>query len=126
MDPGTRRKRVTAAGPSDRRALMWVVTPLGGVVLFVSWFWLGLVKEGARQDSGQAGQAYADALVNDFGIVPLVVAHITVLVIVASVGARPRRRNGAGFIVPALVCAAASVAGLLLSIPLTAPVPALP
>lgn len=105
---------------------MWVATSLGGFVLFASWFWLGLVGEGALQDSGQAGQDYADALVNDLGIAVVVVAHVAVLAIVVVVGAWSRKRSGARFMVPVLVCAAASVAGLMISIPLTAPVPALP
>ncbi|MBD8479723.1 hypothetical protein [Microbacterium sp. CFBP 8794] len=105
---------------------MWIVTSLAGVVLFTSWFWLGLVEEGARQDSGQAGQDYADALVNDFGITPVVVAHIAALGIVVATGVWSRRSNETGFIVPVLVCVASSVVGLLLSIPLTAPIPALP
>jgi len=95
-------------------------------MLFASWLWLGLVREGARQDRGQAGQDYADALVNDLGITPVVVAHVMVLAIVVAVGAWSRKRNGSGFMAPVLVCAAASIAGLLISIPLTAPVPALP
>jgi hypothetical protein len=103
-----------------------MVTSLSSVVLFCSWFWLGLVKEGARQDSGIAGQEYADALVNDFGITPVVLAHIAVLLIVVAMGVWSRKPNGVGVIVPILVCAAASVVGFLLSIPLTAPIPALP
>jgi len=105
---------------------VWVVTSLGGVVLFASWFWLGLVGEGARQDRGQAGQDYADALVNDLGITVVVVAHVAVLAIVVAVGAWSRKRSGTGFVIPVLVSVAASVAGLLISIPLTASVPALP
>lgn len=52
-------------GGSGRQSLLWVFTSLASVVVFVSWFWLGLVEEGARQDEGRAGQEYADALVND-------------------------------------------------------------
>lgn len=95
-------------------------------MLFASWLWLGLVIEGARQDRGQAGQVYADALVNDLGMIPVVVAHVMVLAIVVAMGAWSRKRNGPGFMVPILACAAASIAGLLISIPLTVPVPALP
>ncbi len=85
-----------------------------------------MVKEGARQDEGRAGQEYADALVNDLGVTPVVVAHVVVLLIVVAIGMWPRRLSVRGVIVPVLVCVTASVAGLLSSIPLTAPVPALP
>lgn len=116
----------SGAGAADHRAAVWVVTSLGGVMLFASWLWLGLVREGARQDRGQAGQEYADALVKDLGITPVIVAHVMVLAVVMAVGAWSRKRNGPGFMIPVLVCVAASIAGLLISIPLTAPIPALP
>lgn len=128
--PSSSIHRRSAAGPTGagtgRRSVLWALTSLGGVVLFVSWLWLGVVMEGARQDSGQAGQDYADALGNDLGTVPVVVAHIVVLAMVVSVGAWSRTHGRSGILVPVLVCAAASVAGLLVSIPLFAPVPALP
>ncbi len=108
------------------QSLRWVAVSVGGFVLFVSWFWLGLTVEGARQDRGQAGQDYADSYVRELGVMPVVTAHIVVLLTVVSLGAWSRKHGGAGITSAVLTCAAASVAGLLLSIPLFAPVPALP
>nr|WP_154923396.1 hypothetical protein [Microbacterium testaceum] len=126
MSTHTRNRRAARGWRSERQTFFWAAAVVGGFVLFLSWFWFGMVVEDARSDAGQAGQAYADASVQTLGVGPVVTAHVVILAAMAAVGSWSRARPLTGLARAVAVCAASSIAGLLVSIPFFAPTQSLP
>lgn len=103
---------VTSSERRSTPAAFWAWSGAGALVMTAAWFWFGLSisEEASEQGKAEAAGATMSGFAATVGGVPLVLAHIVGLVLLALIGWRAWR--GAGLAYAALAVAAASLVGL--------------
>jgi len=92
----------------------WLIASIGTIVLCVAWFWYGLSFFEEMTEQGKA--VAASSSMAGFGLlvggIPLVIAHVLVLVRLLVIGAKYHSRRAVGIVFALLAVSVASALGI--------------